>query len=436
MASDPKPDPPEYEHSRPTSAQPFAQHGRLRRSRPILKALKWLLGSLAAVVVVTVAIGAIGVWSLATDIRPGVALVGHSESPSPWSPMIDAMPGAINVLVAGSDSAENDPTYGPRGENLNDVTMVLHISADHKNAVVVSIPRDLYVPIPACPDPAGGTTSAMSSQKINTSLSYGGLPCTVLTVEQLTGLSIPFAGLIQFQGLIAMSDAVGGVPVCVSTTIDDSHQPFPFVLTPGEHVLQGAEALAFLRTRYALQSGSDLARGGSQRVFLSSLFRKMTSNDTLTNPLTDYNLAHAALKNMTFSQSLTNIQTMVSIALALKNVAPDHLLLVQYPTVVADNGLLPNESAANDLFAALAADRPLVLSGGPGVGAEVAQPKASASPAPHPSSPAASAQPSPAPSSGTSAGTPAGKPLVLPPSVVGQTANQQTCSVGRPVADQ
>ena len=40
--------------------------------------------------------------------------------------------------------------------------------------------------------------------------------CTVLTIEQLTGLQIPFAGVVDFEGVVAMSNAVGGVPVCIT----------------------------------------------------------------------------------------------------------------------------------------------------------------------------------------------------------------------------
>ena len=101
--------------------------------------------------------------------------------------------------------------------------MLMHIAEDHSSATVVSFPRDLVVPIPSCPDPAGGSFDAMSAQPINVTLSYGGLPCTVLTVEALTGLSIPFAAEIQFNGVIEMSNAVGGVPVCVVDPIDDEY---------------------------------------------------------------------------------------------------------------------------------------------------------------------------------------------------------------------
>ncbi|WP_346234374.1 LCP family protein, partial [Parafrigoribacterium mesophilum] len=74
---------------------------------------------------------------------------------------------------------------------LNDVNILHHVSQDQTNAVAVSIPRDLIVPIPTCPKENGkGNYGAMSAQPINSTLSYGGLPCTVITVEAHTGLKI------------------------------------------------------------------------------------------------------------------------------------------------------------------------------------------------------------------------------------------------------
>ena len=84
---------------------------------------------------------------------------------------------------------------------LNDVNMIMHVAQDQKSAVVVSIPRDMVVPLPKCEN--GGPAQG---QPINTTLYYGGLSCTVDTVQNLTGLRIDFAGMITFQGVISMSD--------------------------------------------------------------------------------------------------------------------------------------------------------------------------------------------------------------------------------------
>ncbi len=405
---------------------PLARHGMLRKSNPLLSALKFLGIAVAVLSVSAASITAIAVADVLNTVKPGVDLVAPSNG---VPPTIGPISGAVNILLAGSDSGGGDPQYGVRTESLNDVTILLHISADHKNASVVSFPRDMFVPIPACPKAGGGYFSAMALQKINVSLSYGGLACTVLTVEKLTGLTIPYAAEIQFNGVAAMSNAVGGVPVCVAQAIND---PWTGIhLAAGMHTLQGEEALQFLRTRHGVGDGSDLGRISNQQVFLSALMRTVKSANTLSNPITLLKLAKAAASNMVLSKSLNHIDTMISIAVALKTINLNNFVFVQYPTslttIAGQGGVIPVRSAASELTSALAADRPVILTGKTGLGA-VAAPSASPSPTPTPSTPAtgsrpASSTPTPAPSNSAPA-------VVLPGSVTGQTAIQQTCSKG------
>lgn len=98
---------------------------------------------------------------------------------------------------------------------------VLH----HTNTAVVSFPRDLELPIPACVDDEGTTTPASSSAMLNTALGRGGerhgLARVAQTIGQLTGLQIGYAGMVTFDGVVAMADAVGGVDVCLATPIRD-----------------------------------------------------------------------------------------------------------------------------------------------------------------------------------------------------------------------
>ena len=109
-------------------------------------------------------------------------------------PSLGAIEGGVDLLIAGTDSCEGqDVALFPRCANndspgeRNDVTMLVHITDNPRRVTVVSFPRDMLVPIPACDKPDGGQISAMSSQMINASYCYGGLACTVKTVEALTG---------------------------------------------------------------------------------------------------------------------------------------------------------------------------------------------------------------------------------------------------------
>ncbi|PJJ65112.1 LCP family protein [Compostimonas suwonensis] len=423
--------------SRSHAGPGIARHGRLRKHNPFATIVKVIAGAVAVVLVSGVSVAAIAAWDVASSVQPGIALDNETNGPVP---QIGAIDGGVNLLLVGSDSAQGSPdgAFGEREENLNDVTMLMHISQDHKNVSVVSFPRDLFVDIPECTD-ADGDSTGDTNDKINTTLFYGGLSCTVSTVEQLTGLSIPFAAEIQFNGVIEMSNAVGGVPVCVSERIEDEYTGT--FLDPGMHDLSGVDALQFLRTRHGIGDGSDLTRISNQQVFLSSLVRTVKSSQTLTDPLKLYGLAKAAAGNMQLSNSLNNLDTMVSIALALKDVDLEEVVFVQYPTFSVDGGVEPNTDAADVLFGALAADQPIALSGTTGGGAVIdpnapVDPNAPADPAvpadPNaPVDPAVPADPNAPATPDAGTGT-----TVLPDAVTGQTAGQYTCSVGRTLEDQ
>jgi len=423
----------------------LARHGRLRRSGPWRSILKLLAASIAVVVVSAVSIAAIATWDVSTSFKKTVHLVDASGNPVPE---VGAIDGAFNILLVGTDTRTGQGAgYGGLGDSsgagLNDVTMLLHVSKNHEQATVVSFPRDMFVPIPSCPNPKGGFYSAMSRQKINTTLTYGGLSCTVLTVEHLTGMTIPYAAEITFDGVIRMSDAVGGVPVCVSGNIDDPNTNLH--LAAGEHTLKGKEALEFLRTRHGVGDGSDLGRISNQQLFLSSMVRTVKSADTLANPAKVYGLAKAAAKSMTLTDSL-NISTLVSMAMALKNVDLGKVAFVQYPNAYVTGGVAPITDAADALFTALKKDQPITITGGTGaegVGSVVETPKptdtageskkGSSSSSSSPSSSATSGSSSS--SSGSSdadkgkVATPStGDAVALPDTVHGQTANQKTCS--------
>lgn len=246
---------------------------------------------------------------------------------------------------------------------LNDLTMLVHVSQDQSNAVAVSIPRDMVVPIPSCPREDGkGSYNSMSAQPIHNTLASGGLPCTVLTVESLAGLKIPFAALITFQGVIQMSTAEGGVPVCINGPLSDKYSGISLPKA-GTYMLAGADEPAFLRSRHGVGDGSDLGRISSQRVFLSSLVRTVKSNDTLTNFTKLYGIATAASQNMALSNRLKNVNTMASLALALvlKGIPLNRITFVQYPGTTGVGGVCagkvaPLTSVATALFAKIKAD--------------------------------------------------------------------------------
>jgi LCP family protein required for cell wall assembly len=273
--------------------------------------------------------------------------------------------GPINMLIVGSDTREGQgDAYGVVDSELADVIMLLHVSADRTNASVVSFPRDLLVPIPSCPNPEGGSFSSMSRQMINSSIGYGGVACTHLTVQNFTGLEIPYVAMIDFKGVIEMSNAVGGVDIVIDEPMYD---PFSGLDLPaGTNTLQGVDALAFLRARKGIGDGSDLNRISNQQLFLSSLFAKVKTDGVLNNPIYLYSLASAAARNMRLSESMSDLGTMFNLATALREVDTSQLAFLRVPVRGArgegEAGRLePITSEANKLFEQIRNDQPIAL---------------------------------------------------------------------------
>ena len=352
--------------SRPHGSLPssnIARHGRLKRSNPWASLLKFVAAALAVLLVSGATVVAVALWQL----ERGIEVIDLAGTDATTAPNVGAYPGGYNFLIVGSDTREGQGGIGGVNEGeLNDVTMLLHVSEDHTSAVAVSIPRDMVVPIPACPNLEGGTYNAMAAQPINVTLTYGGLACTVLTVEELTGLDIQFAGVITFTGVIEMSNAVGGVDVCVDAPINDPYSGL-LIENAGTVNLQGSQALAFLRSRHGVGDGSDLGRISSQQVYLSSLVRTLKSAETLTNLPRLYALANAATQNMTLSSNLKSIDTLVAIAQSLKDIPIERIVFVQYPGITGVGGVYsgkvaPVTAKADALFDLIRADEPFTLS--------------------------------------------------------------------------
>ncbi|KAA9108115.1 LCP family protein [Microbacterium rhizomatis] len=405
--------------------RPVARHGALKSPHPFSQFLK-IVGVIVAVVLVSVGgVAAYSVYSLTSTVAANaVDLEGQVAPP----PDIGAIEGGVNLFIAGTDEClpEFAQYFGDRctgadsGGELNDVNLLVHISDNPRRVTVISFPRDLIVPIPSCTGADGSQTSAMSAQQINSAYGYGGLSCVVKTVSSLSGVNIPFAAKVNFGGVINITDAIGGVDVCIGNGgIRDVDTGIDW--PAGIRTVTGIDALQFLRTRHGLVNGSDLARISNQQQYMSKLAQKLVSENVLSNPATLLKLATTAVNNITPSTSLTNPVTLVQIALAVKSVPFDQIVFVQYP-VFDDpddpNRVVPDYKSADALWAALAANQPITLTSNPdnSGGVIVENPTPSATP-----DPVATDGSTPAPSETA---------VALPSNIPGVDASQQTCSAG------
>lgn len=418
-----------------------ARHAAGRERHPFLSFVA--MAAVAFGVIGASAVGLVGfhVWDAANSLGANAVVIGDEPLP----PSLGAIEGGVNLLLVGTDSCEGANAElsgacqaGDTDGERNDVTMLVNISDEPRRVTVVSFPRDMIVPIPSCPAEDGSSYGAMSAQMLNASYMYGGLPCTVLTVEELIGDKVDFAAAIRWTGVINMSDAIGGVDVCVAGDIEDSHTGL--ALTAGTHNLKGWAALQFLRMRHGIGDGSDLGRISNQQQFMSSMVRKLQSNSVLADPSVLLNLATTAIdqvqqQQLVLSQSLANPTLMVQIAMAVKDVPYEDIVFVQYPTAyTTDYGaerVVPVTDAAAVLFAALKENKPIALTGeasqgfGVEVTGEATAPDAAATPS---ATPDASASPDPSSSADPDAATEEER-VDLPSDIAGTTAAQTTCTV-------
>ncbi len=420
-------------HSTPTRArtrQTLARHTRFRQPHPLAQIGRAVGIALAVVLVSVLSVGSFAAWDLSRNLQHRLGRAAERRAAAAGDRRVR---GRLQPAAGGTDKC--DPSWaGAFGERCsgadaegerNDVTMLVHVSEAPRRATVVSFPRDMIVPIPACPRADGtGKHSAMSAQPLNVTLMYGGLPCTVATVEEFTGMPIEFAATIDWMGVINLSNAVGGVEVCVEDPIRDRDSGLD--IPAGTQELSGEQALAFLRTRYAIGDGSDLGRISNQQQFMSSLVRKLSSDEVLTDPAALFRLAYAATDAVTPSQSLASPTRMVQLALTLKDIDFDDIVFVQYPTgydTQNPNKVLPKRAAGDALFAALAAGSAIDLTGGTSAGKSTVELPAEGE--------APAAPETPAPSGPGVDASAAPDRVQLPSDITGQTAGQRTCTVGR-----
>ena len=403
-----------------------ARHGNIHaagRSRTILG----ILGkALVVVIVSTLTVATVSAIQITQELSRGQIDVPGLDG---GERVIPPLNGPLNILLVGSDtrSGAGNAAFGDTGGNLADVIILLHVSEDRQNAVALSFPRDTMLAWPACPSTSGGPGYyAQSLGQINATIANGGPGCTLLTVELLTGLNIPYLAMVDFNGVIELSNAVGGVEVCVAQDIEDEYTNT--YLKKGMHTLQGIQALQFLRTRHGVGDGSDLGRISNQQVYLTSLVRKLKSKDILSNPVALYSLAQAAAKNMTLSKTLSDPATLMGVANALKDIPMKKITFLQLPTVYGlpaphQGRVKPDYEKAQIIFDMIKNDEPIVLAevNNPGVGSELAP---TMKPTPKPSS---TTSPTKKP---TTTPTPTPTPTItpLPDWAQGTNAQTTTCS--------
>ncbi|BFV58970.1 hypothetical protein KCMC57_up40740 [Kitasatospora sp. CMC57] len=207
--------------------------------------------------------------SSVTRIPDALPSLAASERPKPLSNA------GVTFLLVGLD-ARTDPAAPAKapvwkaGAARSDTMMLLHLSADRKNASVISLARDTWVDVPG-----------HGKAKLNAAYSLGGPALMVRTVQDLTGIPIDHLAVVDWNGFRSLTDAVGGVDITIPKEIEGKGEARHWAA--GTQHMDGTTALLYVRERYGLPNG-DLDRTKRQQNFLRALMQQTLSSGTLGNP--------------------------------------------------------------------------------------------------------------------------------------------------------
>lgn len=230
---------------------------------------------------------------------------------------------AMNILLLGSDSrvSAGNPEDWKAGAQRTDAIMVLHLAADRKSASVTSLPRDSWVTIPG-----------RGKNKINAAFSLGGPSLMVRTVESVTGVRIDHVVVIDFTGFKSLTDALGGVKICVPKTVSDKIG----TIQAGCQQMDGTTALEYVRQRKTL-AGGDFDRVRRQQNWIRQVLKKLASRGTLTNPM-KLNSALDALTSATATDDAFTIDEISDLALSYQGASVDDISFFTAPLATPATG--------------------------------------------------------------------------------------------------
>jgi LCP family protein required for cell wall assembly len=257
-----------------------------------------------------------------------------------------------NWLIAGSDSRQGLSRKEERklatgfdvSGQRSDTIMILHIPSNGGPPVLVSLPRDSWVPIPGFGD-----------NKINAAYSLGGPELLAKTVQNVTGLRISHYMGIGFGGFVNVVNAVGGVRMCIKMRLDDPASGLH--LHKGCQTLNGDQALGYVRTRH-LYANQDLQRVQDQRLFLRALLTKLTSPGVMLNPFAALPAASGAASTLTVDQG-TSLYQLVEVAFALRHPETTTVPIANsnFVTPTGEDAVEWDPAQATQLFSALKNDQ-------------------------------------------------------------------------------
>lgn len=294
-------------------------HAR-RRATPRKRVGRTVLFVLIAVVAIAAVVSSAFILNLTNSFNSGTHKIANAFPDESLRPPASKNDGT-NILVLGSDSrgaTSDEAAEGLASDQRSDSMMLVHIPENRKNIYVMSIMRDTWVDIPG-----------HNQAKINAAMAFGGIPLVVQTIEDLLDNRIDHVVMADFEGFRDITNAVGGVEVNVPVAFTSTKSGMSFA--KGPQTLNGEQALAFVRERYAFTDG-DYQRVKDQQIFMKALFTKLVTPQVLANPATLSNLVSELAPHLSVDKGFT-ANAVGSLLLSLRDVRSKDIVTFTLPTL-------------------------------------------------------------------------------------------------------
>ncbi len=187
------------------------------------------------------------------NVLPGVTSVGVPDR-------------ALNILLVGLDDPQLLGTNG--GSRADSITLV-HVTADRRQVYLIDFERDVEVDVPG-----------HGVDKINAAYAVGGASMLASVVESLSGVSVDGAVIVTLEALGQLTDALGGVHLCLPAPVLSIHTGRQFAV--GCHSLNGAAVQDLVRQRMELRLGAYDRVANIHRVLIG-LVKKVSVLNLLTD---------------------------------------------------------------------------------------------------------------------------------------------------------
>lgn len=193
--------------------------------------------------------------------------IQSAEESTPVEPITTANGGKVYTIYLSGIDTRGEMTAKSR----SDVNIIATVNTDTHEILLVSTPRDYFVPLSI----SGGAPDKLTHAGI-----YG-IDVCMDTLGMLYDIDINYYFRINFGGFVKVIDALGGITV--NSDYDfDSKNILGYHFNKGENYLNGEQALIFARERYAFQEG-DRQRGKNQMEVIRGVVKKALSPEILTS---------------------------------------------------------------------------------------------------------------------------------------------------------